>query len=101
MARYSPGWRNVVVSIGFSAFGVLLLVLTVTAVVYGTGFWALKVWPLPRPWVEVSAESLITRVITAVCLGTASGGFFWLGYKALTYKADGHRQQQEEDHRAI
>ena len=72
------------VSIGFFAFGLLLLVMTVTAVFYGTGFLAVKVWPLPNPWQEVPVQSMITRVVTAVCMGSASVGFFWLGYRVLS-----------------
>jgi hypothetical protein len=83
MARGLSVLRKVVLSVGYSAAGLVLLTMAF-ALVEGT-----MLVPngqrrgQPKPWVAMPVESPFGRAIGAVVLGIAGGYLIWLAVKEV------------------
>jgi hypothetical protein len=83
MARELSAWRKAVLSIGYSAAGVVLFAMAF-ALVEGTMLVPnVQRRGQPKPWVAMPVESPFGQAIGAVVLGIAGGYLIWLAVKEV------------------
>ena len=81
MARESSAWRKVVLSIGYSAVGLVLFAMAFALIEGAMLVPNVQRRGQPKPWAVMPVDSPLSQAIGAVVLGIAGSYLIWLAVK--------------------